>query len=711
MIGQRPFTRAPDPGILGPGGVMAAPNRFGTIMTCRLRNSLIAAALLLPVAASAQSPGPACCEPTAADSPKVGGNYGNTGYSSLSDIDRKTVAGLGAAWHLRAEGGDDRAFQQGNAVAAGGVVYVETTQGSVLAVDGATGAVKWRYKPEFGQTLRRGVALGEGKVFTLTAGNRAVALDQATGKPVWEKAFSADRQMGTMPTAVTYYDGKIFFGTANSSRGVGLALRASDGEELWRFYGAPSAGDYGSDTWAGESWKTGGAAPWQHPAVDPELGLIYWTFGNPRAGGPLDGSTREGANLFANSIVAIDPNTGQRVWHFQSIHHDIWDMDNVMAPVLLDLAIDGKTRKAVIYGSKTGMLYILDRKTGEALHPIVEKPVPQEPRQHTWATQPYTSNAPLVELCPTGKGVGRVPPHYKPGCLFEPHWDEPVVHLPAIGGGADTSQFSYSARTRLLYVGVGIIAAAQTRSGPSVGLRPAGALRSGRLVAYDPAKGKIAWSKPMEWSLAHGNGALSTAGDVLFIGQPDGYLLALDARNGRELWRFQTGAGVHTSPVTYEAGGEQYVAVFSGGNGLPYNSPKGDHLWAFKLGGKQPPAPTPAPPPKRQPITTAAVAGAAVNNTITLGRIWANDAVGAAESSAPNAVAPQVLEVGKGATVTFLNPVGNSQDRCATQFFEGLFGKTPLKPGESFRYTFKTSGEYFFNDCASPFTTGKVVVR
>ncbi len=698
---------------------MSEPSLFGPRVCKAVRRSalgrsvraVLLGGLLLPPGAALAQGSLACCDGKGVETWKVGGDYGNTGYSNLSRIDRKTVTALGAAWHVRAEGGEDGAFQQGNAIASNGVVYVETTQGSVLAVDGATGAVRWRYKPQYGQTLRRGVALGEGKVFTLMAGNRAVALDQATGKPVWEKTFAADRSMGTMPTAATYYDGKIFFGTANSSRGVGLALRASDGEEVWRFYGAPSTGQFGSDSWAGESWKTGGAAPWQHPAVDPELGLIYWTFGNARAGGPLDGSTREGANLFANSIVAIDPNTGKRVWHFQSIHHDIWDMDNVMAPVLVDLTIGGKPRKAVVYGSKTGMLYILDRKTGEPLHPIVEKPVPQEPRQHTWPTQPYTSNEPLVELCPTGKGAGQVPPHYKVGCLYAPHWDEPVVHLPAIGGGADTSQFSYSAKTRLLYVGVGIIPAAQTRTGPSVGLRPPGAERSGRVVAYDPAKGKIAWSKPMEWSLAHGNGVLSTAGDVLFIGQPDGYLLALDALNGRELWRFQTGAGVHTSPITYEVGGEQYVAVFSGGNGLPYNSPKGDHLWAFKLGGKLPPAATPTPPPKRQPITVAAVAGSVVNNTVTLGRVWSNNAVGAAESNAPNAVAPQVLEVAKGSTVTFLNPAGNKQDRCATQFFEGLFGAKALKPGKSFRYTFKASGEYFFNDCAAPMTTGKVVVR
>ena len=687
-----------------------APEAFGR--SAALCSILLGAALLSPLSASAQGPSSRCCDGASFETWKVGGDYANQSYSTLSKITRSSVKTLGGAWRLDVEGGNSQQFQQGNLVASGGVIYAETTQGSTVAIDGATGAVKWRYKPSYPATLRRGVALGEGKVFTLKGGNRVVALDQATGAVVWEKQYPTDRGIGTMPTAVTYYNGMIYFGTANSARGSGIALRASDGQEIWRFYGPAAPGEVGGGTWSGDSWQTGGAAPWLHPAIDPELDLIYWTFGNARAGSPLDGSSRAGQNLFANSIVAIDAKTGKPAWHFQSIHHDIWDMDNVMAPVLLDMTVGGRPRKAVIYGSKTGMLYILDRKTGEAIFPIDEKPVPQEPRQHTWPTQPIPRNESLVEMCPTGKGAGKTPPHYLTGCLYTPHWDYPVIHFPGTGGGADTSAYSYSHKTKLLYVGVGIVATAQARVNvPNVGMRPPGQQRSGRIVAYDPAKGKVAWSKPTEWALAHGNGVLSTAGDVMFIGQPDGYLLALDPANGKELWRFQTGAGVHTTPVTYEVDGEQYVAVFAGGNGLPYNSPKGDHVWAFKLGGKVPQAAAPVPPPKRQPITATPVAGAAAKNTITLGRVWSDNSVGAVESIGQNAVAPQVMEVPKGATVTFLNPAGNKLDRCATQFFEGLFGKTPLKPGQSFTYTFNKTGEYFFNDCAAPLTTGMVVVK
>jgi len=650
-----------------------------------------------------------CCAPTGDDHSKVGGNYGNHNYSSLDQIDRQTVPQLGGAWELRLEGGDDSSFQQSNLVVVDGVVYAESTQGSVVAIDGRTGEVKWRYRPDYGPTLRRGVAVGEGKVFTTKGGNHVVALDQATGAVMWDKDFSGEPSIGSLPTAITYYNGLILFGSANSARGTAFAVRAATGEIAWRFYGPPRPGQFGNESWADTSWEQGGAAPWLHPAIDPELNLVFWTFGNARAGAPLNGATREGANLFANSLVAIDADTGERVWHFQSVHHDIWDMDNVMSPVLIDMVVDGRPRQAVIYGSKTAMLYILDRTTGEPIFPIEERPVPQSPEQHTWPTQPFTTNEPLASLCPTQEGAGRVPPNYQSGCLFTPHLDDPLVHYPGTGGGADTSQYSYSHSTGLLYVGLGIVGIAQARTGSYVGVRPPGQERSGKIVAYDPALGRIAWQKETEWSLAHGNGVLSTAGDVLFIGQPDGYLLALDATNGKELWRFQTGAGVHTQPVTYQVDGEQYVAVLAGGNGLPYNSPKGDRVWAFRIGGTVPPATVPPPPPRRQPVAGEIIEGAAVSNTITLGRAWAEGRPGAEELRTPTAVAPQILRVSAGTTVTFTNPASNVLHHCASQFFEGLFDFR-LAPGENFRFTFEEPGEYFFNDCAFPLATGKVIV-
>jgi plastocyanin len=223
------------------------------------------------------------------------------------------------------------------------------------------------------------------------------------------------------------------------------------------------------------------------------------------------------------------------------------------------------------------------------------------------------------------------------------------------------------------------------------------------------------WRKEGDWSLAHGNGILSTAGRLLFQGGPDGVLHAMDDRDGRDLWHWQCGAGVHTSPVSYEIDGEQYLAVFAGGNGLPYpDIPKGDHLWAFRLGGTVPPAAAPTPPSRRNQIRTAAVAGSTAHNTVTLGRVWvsATNTPDVTENIvAQNAMAPQHLTVPAGTTVTFVNPAGNVHTHGAASFFERVFNTGRLSPGESYEHTFTKAGEYFYNDPVFPQSTGKIVVQ
>ena len=686
-----------------------------------------------------------CCAPARKDFPKVGGNYGNQNYSASAGITPTNVKKLGAAWHVNLEGGSKTQNQQASIVVVDGVIFAETSQGNVFAVDGATGQIKWRYKSGFGNQLRRGVAVGSGKVFAAFGGNHIAALDQKTGAVIWLKSIDRGENGrggagfdpanpdaggrgpraapvinplggGTLKTAITYYDGLIYFGTADSQRGTGYAVHADTGEIAWTFNGAPARGEFGNDTWGGDEWLDGGATPWMHPAVDPDLDLIYWTFGNARGGAPTDGSGRPGTNLFANSLVAMNAKTGKVAWYFQSVHHDIWDMDNVMAPVLADVAVNGKLRKIVIYGSKTGMLYVLDRTDGKPVTPIIETPVPQQPIQKTWPTQPIPAGDALSPQCPvgpTGAGPARVPPGYQYGCLFTPHLDFPVVQAPGTGGGMDWNALSFDPRTGLVYTGLGFIDSAHTQHNDNVGFRPLGEDRGGAIVAFNPATHKVVWRAKSEYSLAHGNGILTTAGGVMFIGQPDGNFLALAIKTGKTLWQFQTGAGVHTSPAAYEIGGQEYVAVFAGGNGLPYNSPRGDDLWGFTLGGKLAQAAAPTPPGHRVPIIATPVEGAAVNNIVTIGRNYsATGGIGAAESLGQNAMAPQALRVAAGTSVTFTNPAGNTNRHCVTQFFEGLFSPPPLQPGESFTYTFQKVGEYYYNDsCTSPMTTGIVIVH
>src|SRR6185437_853432 len=621
-------------------------------------------------AAAAPVRRPSCTDPGAKDFPKVGGNYGNQNYSALDRIHHGNIRRLGAAWLNRIEGGLTTGTNQSTAVAVDGVLYIESALGNVFAVDGRTGVTKWVYRQTRGVVTRRGVAVGAGKVFTHGKGNWIIALDQATGAVVWERQINDYGNMEKV--ALTYHDGLLHVGTHDGERGAALALDANNGDLVWHFWGAPGPGELGNDTWEGDSYLTGGATPWIHPALDPELGLVYWTFGNARgSNSSQDGSRRGGMNLFSSSIVAMDLKTGQYRWHFQSIHHGIWDMDNVMAPVLADVRIRGRLRKIVVYGSKSGMYFILDRTDGSAPLGIDERPVPQEPRQKTWPTQPFPRQGGWTESRvvdqPLGTSVpgdpNRAVPNYVQGALYDPHWDVPVLSIPGHGGGADWNHHSFSHSTQLVYTGFGYVAAAHSLTEASNGLRPPGEYQTGGIVAVDPSTNKVRWKKRMPYELAHGNGILTTASDLLFIGQPDGNLLCLDANNGHELWRFQTGAAISSSPIMYEVDGVQYLAVYAGGTGIPYgdSAPRGDFLWAFKIGGTVPPAPTPPPPVVRRPVSGGPVEGAAVNNTVVLARTYnaTTGTVGTVESTAVNAMAPTHLRVPVGTTVTFVNPVDN----------------------------------------------------
>ena len=694
-----------------------AATALGAVLTPRLAGAVFANQT---TATSGTSLPISCTTPAGRDFPKVGGNLGNQNYTALGAIHRGNLKRLRGAWLNRIEGGITTGTNQSTAVAVDGVLYIESAFGNVFAVDGRTGKTKWKYVQTRGSLTRRGVAVGAGKVFTHGRGSWIIALDQATGAVVWERQVTGFGNMEKV--AVTYHDGLLHVGTHDAGRNAALALDASNGDVAWWFWGAPGPGELGNDTWEGTSWQTGGAAPWMHPAIDPELGLIYWTFGNARgSNSSQDGSRRGGQNLFSSSLVAMDLRTGEYRWHFQSIHHGIWDMDNVMAPVLADVTMAGKPRKIIIYGSKSGMYFIFDREDGLAPLGIDEIAVPQDARQKTWPTQPFPRQGSWTEQTvveqPLGTAVPGEPhravPNYVRGPLYAPHWDIPVLSIPGHGGGADWNHQSYSHSTGLVYTGYGYVAAAHSLTEASNGLRPPGEYQTGGIVAVDPSTNLVRWRQHMPYSLAHGNGILTTASDLLFIGQPDGNLLALDARTGQELWRFQTGAAISSSPISYQIDGEQYIAVYAGGTDIPCGSsaPRGDFLWTFKLDGALGPVAAPTPPVVRRPVSGSPVEGAVVHNTVVLARTYnaATNTVGATESTAVDAMAPTHLRVPVGTTVTFVNPPDNVNVHGATQFFEGLFD-VRLQPGESFSYTFTRTGEYFFNDCFSPRPTGKVVV-
>ena len=724
-----------------------------------------------------------CCTAGDQDFPKVGGNLGNQAYSSLTQIDKANIHKVGPVWlsHVSAAPpATNDTGQQTTPIVLDGVIYLDTPNGDVIAVDGATGATKWKWHPTaFNPTgTRRGVSVGDGKVYTLASGNRVVALNKDTGAQVWvvQPTGPGGASLGnTQKVATVYYDGMVYVGTNDASRNAGYAVRSSDGSIVWSFYGGAAPGtvytDVNGNTFnAGNTWTTkvtpndtpnncaltAGVSTWIHPAIDPDLKMVYWAFGNVRScGSSQDGSTRPGTNLFSSSLVAIDAKTGEYKWHFQSVHHGIWDMDNTHPPVLADVTINGQLRKVVYYGSKQGRTFVLDRTNGAPVLGVEERPVAQDSRQLSWPTQPYPLQPGWLADCivyqPLGTEIpgdpNRAVPNYngpyisptaadylaadapflsgpaRKGCMNEPHWDLPLLSVPSQNGGADWSGHSFSQNLGLYFIPYGTNPSAHDRSEGGNGLRPLGQYQTGGIVAIDGSTNLVRWKKELGMGVAHGSGALTTATDLLFLGQPDGNFTALDAVTGKELWRFQTGASISAAPITYTINGEQYVAIFSGGSSIPYGNSitEGDSLWAFKIGGTyktasgSAEAPTPAPLTIRRPVGNG-VEGSTVNNTIYLARAnRTTDTAAARDGRSTGSMNPQHTRVPVGTTVTFLNPGSatfpnfpNQLPHCATQFFEGLFNPK-LNPGETFQYTFTRAGEYFYNDCTDPRPTGKVV--
>jgi quinohemoprotein ethanol dehydrogenase len=549
--------------------------------------------------------------PAGKDFPTVGGNLGNQRFSSLTQISALTLPRLGGAWMVHTTSQSGGGNMEGTPVVVNGVMYIPTGLGGVMALDAATGAIRWKYQSPNGGSTNRGVAVGEGRVFSSGGGNTLIAIDQETGELVWT-AKIGDR--GTTVAPAVYYDGLVYMGVSGGeagARGHFGAFDAKTGKEVWGFWSTPAPGERGSETWEGDSWKYGGGPVWTQPAIDPELGTVYVAVGN--ASPDFDGTKRGGDNLFSSSIVALDLKTGAYKWHFQEVHHDIWDFDNACAPVLADIKFHGHQRKILMHAGKTGLFYIFDRTNGKPLVGIEEKPVPQDPRMKTSPTQPIPIGDSFVPTCPE---PGSVAEGAKSSCIFGAYWDQPVVMAPGTQGGDSWAPTSFDPRTGLIYVPGTILNSALTLrrqdwdtqanrlqtigQPPPAFVKPAGEPRAGTLTAMDPTTNKIVWQKRMKYPLGTGSGLLTTASGLIFHGESDGRLVAYDVRDGGELWSFQTGAGADAPAITYSVNGEQYVAILSGGSSYQISA-RSDNLWAFKIGGTLPPAPAPPEPALTQP--------------------------------------------------------------------------------------------------------------
>jgi len=536
--------------------------------------------------------------------PTNGGDLYNRRFSPLEQINRDNVGNLKAVWRTRLDGSGLGPRYSGEAqpIVYDGVIYIVTGADDVFAISVASGEILWRYEsnldPEIGTVCcgwtSRGVGLGDGKVFVGQLNTQLVALDQTSGEVLWSTQAERWEEGYTITSAPLYYDGLVITGFAGAefaTRGRVKAFDADNGELVWTFYTVPGPGELGHDTWPADNdvWMHGGGTVWQTPAVDPELDLIYFSTGNP--GPDLNGAVRAGDNLFTTSIVAIEARTGRYRWHFQQVHHDLWDFDSSNPVVLFNLELDGELRRAVAEVSKTGWVYILDRITGEPLIGIEEQPVAQEPRQFTSATQPIPAGDAIgprtVDITVEGFELAH------DGHVYTPFWTEPVL---AKRLGANWPPSSYDPRTQTLYVCANertffYSVDAEETEAPTTGTRYMGGSFGnaelpplGLLAAMDMKTNRVVWRQ--RWADRCFSGLAATAGGLLFVGRNDGRLTALDSSNGQKLWEFQTGAGVNAPASVFEHEGEQYVAVLSAGNTF-VGTPRGDSVWLFGLSGTQ----------------------------------------------------------------------------------------------------------------------------
>ncbi len=531
-----------------------------------------------------------------------GGSLSNQRYSPLELINRDDVAHLKAVWRasLNGSGLTARSGNQAQPLVYDGVIYIMTGENDAFAVSVDTGKVLWEYKANIDPKVARpccswvgrGLGLGEGLVFVGQLDAKLVALDQQTGQVRWSIQAEDPKAGYVIASAPLYYDGMVITGFAGSDMGTRGRIKAYDaktGKLRWTFYTVPGPGEFGHDSWPANSdvWKYGGAAIWQTPAIDPALGLIYFSTANP--GPVLNGNLRAGNNLFSVSILALEVKTGRYRWHYQQVHHDIWDYDSPNPVILFDAPYEGQPRKGIAEAAKTGWVYILDRETGKPLIGIDEKPVMQLAQQHTSPTQPFPIGDALVpqsiDIAPEGFDL------INDGKIFTPFAKHPAVWKPLAAVNWPPS--SYDPETHWMYICATDSLWGASGGDPNYPVEP-GALYSGSVVqrfaaprrgvfgVIDVTTNRLVWRQ--QWVDQCYSGSIVTGGGLVFVGRNDGRLTALDKTNGHKLWEFQTDGGVNAPASTFEYKGSQYVVVLAGGTALA-GSKRNDGLWLFSLDG------------------------------------------------------------------------------------------------------------------------------
>ena len=473
-------------------------------------------------------------------------------FSVLDQINNRNVTDIRLAWTHQIPA-LDRA--ETTPLVVDGVMFITESPSNVVAVDAATGRQFWRYEHPLPDNLRlccgrnnRGVAILGETLFMSTNDAHLIAIDARSGSLLWNAQVEDHTKGYTKTAAPLIVKDLVVTGIAGGEYGVRGFVDAYDadtGELAWRTYTVPGPEDPEVETWAGDSWKTGGAPTWLTGSYDPELDLVYWGTGNPAP--DWNGEVRLGDNLYSSSVIALDGDTGEMAWHFQFTPHDVWDWDAIQVPVLADITIDGRVRKAMIWANRNAFYYVLDRGTGEF---ILGKPFARQ----TWAEGLDHNGRPILRpnVYPTREGTLVSPmaggatnwwsPAYSPrtGHLYVNSFDGEALYFQRdddyeegdyfLGGGTQTPQSmdNYQSFIR----------------------------------AIDASTGDVRWE--FEMTPRTRSGVLATAGDVIFSAAVDGYFYALDALEGKPLWQISLGGRPHATPMTYAVNDRQYILMTMG---------------------------------------------------------------------------------------------------------------------------------------------------
>lgn len=529
-------------------------------------------------------------DPEAADWLMYRRTYNGWGYSPLSQVTTGNVSELVPVWSLST---GLRPGHESPPLVNGRFMFLTTPRNNVLAVDARTGELIWRYARQLpddlthGHPTNRGAALFDDKVYLATVDAHVVALDAVTGNVVWDQPVEDYKQGYYMTMSPIVVKGKVMVGVSGGEwgiRGFVAALDAQSGEEAWKAYTIPTPDQPGGDSWPGGSWRTGGAPVWLTGTYDPELNLTYWGTGNA---GPWMGDQRSGDNLYTNSVIAVDADTGELRGYHQYHWNGSWDWDEVDAPLLIDVKRDGRSIDALVHPGRNGYLWLLER-SADAITFVDAEPFV---RQNVFTRIDPESGRPEYD------------PQRRPGT------GQRASFCPSLWGGKNWPPAAYSPQTRYLYIPANenlcsYIEGREAEYEPGTRFIGAssqtfaadGADHFGELQAWDLDAGEKVWSR--EFESPNWGPVLTTAGGLVFSGGTnDRYFRAFDARTGETLWRHRTSSGIIGVPVSYELDGVQYIAVQAGWGidaqrmqgaidrslGQTTHVPQGGTLWVFAL--------------------------------------------------------------------------------------------------------------------------------